>query len=717
MATAIVVLRLVLGGVFVAAAVGKLPDRGGTARLIESFGLGARWSPAVRATPYVELLVAMGLVWAGSARVAALSSCGLLTSFTLLALRNLAQGRGASCNCFGRSTAAGRGWWAVLRNGLLWCGSWLVAASPRQLPLSPAGYLVAFGGAAVVAVLIAQRWQRPSATAAEPASPAQHLPHPLRALGYDGRHVVLVFVDPSCGPCRSALPVVSRWWESGGAGGLAVVTRGSTEENAALLAALPRQRVIFDDDRSLAAMYQVVGTPSAVLLDAGNASSRTVVTGAAAIDVLLRQVAGAGSHRRLLRRRRPAVPALAGPGALVDALTRREVMTAAGVGGLGMVAAACGGGGPNGSRSTSTTVSGPSSTSGASNPTGPTGTIPPGPSGVGCPRCGTCTICEIDASNAMLKCRPCSQSCSAKKLCSSYAVQNADYAMLAEALIGNGPFSQSGDPWAVGLEQGGSLEYLSLITELTSSTATNPKAVLVYGLANGQEAAYAVTVGRNGKYTNALVVDGGGQVVSVPVPPAFTGSGPAATTGTTGQTGATGTTGTTGATGPAGTTTGTTGTAATTAWSSGDRSTLLTAASCSDSCELATNLMLFAVTLPFIGPLDAAMGMGQFLLANSFPPNSSQAAWAGLLGSVLGIADLMNSLEVLKGAAVSQFCALACGQQGFLKLQGCCNYSGACFGSDAQCESHCPGGLAHPGAHCDVYVNGHKISQFIPGGL
>jgi hypothetical protein len=44
-----------------------------------------------------------------------------------------------------------------------------------------------------------------------------------------------------------------------------------------------------------------------------------------------------------------------------------------------------------------------------------------------------------------------------------------------------------------------------------------------------------------------------------------------------------------------------------------------------------------------------------------------------------------------------------------------CNYSGACFDSEALCEANCPGGLAHPLAHCDVYINGTKVSTLIPG--
>jgi hypothetical protein len=30
------------------------------------------------------------------------------------------------------------------------------------------------------------------------------------------------------------------------------------------------------------------------------------------------------------------------------------------------------------------------------------------------------------------------------------------------------------------------------------------------------------------------------------------------------------------------------------------------------------------------------------------------------------------------------------------------------------CESHCPGSLKHPMAHCDVYINGHKVSTIVP---
>jgi hypothetical protein len=54
-----------------------------------------------------------------------------------------------------------------------------------------------------------------------------------------------------------------------------------------------------------------------------------------------------------------------------------------------------------------------------------------------------------------------------------------------------------------------------------------------------------------------------------------------------------------------------------------------------------------------------------------------------------------------------------------LKLEGCCNYTGACYDLDSVCERNCPGGLAHPLAHCDVYLTRLgkkiKISSIVPG--
>ncbi|MHB1599750.1 MAG: DoxX family protein [Acidimicrobiales bacterium] len=101
---------------------------------------------------------------------------------------------------------------------------------------------------------------------------------------------------------------------------------------------------------------------------------------------------------------------------------------------------------------------------------------------------------------------------------------------------------------------------------------------------------------------------------------------------------------------------------------------------------------------------------------------SGQFAWAALLnarGAVRSVATVAGG-RVVNGV-IGGLAGLdnALGQTAFCEdyacklLKFCCNYSGACNESDAQCEHDCPGGLAHPMAHCDAYLDGKRVSSLI----
>ena len=171
MDAALLIARLVLGGVFVLAGVAKLSDLKGSRQAIIDFGV----PPAIAAPlglllPVAELSVAATLLPASTAWWGALGALALLAVFVVGITYNLARGRKPDCHCFGQLHSAPAGWKTLARNGVLavvagfvlWAGyeggdagpgalSWVGALSMAQL----GGLLV---GVLVLFLLVGQWW-------------------------------------------------------------------------------------------------------------------------------------------------------------------------------------------------------------------------------------------------------------------------------------------------------------------------------------------------------------------------------------------------------------------------------------------------------------------------------------------------------------------------------------------------------------------------------
>jgi len=96
--------RVVLAAVFAAAALAKLSDPDGTRQAARDFGVPSAAAPAVAfIVPVVELIVAVLLVFGGSAAVfGAVGAVLLLAVFIVAIAVSLARGRRPDCHCFGR---------------------------------------------------------------------------------------------------------------------------------------------------------------------------------------------------------------------------------------------------------------------------------------------------------------------------------------------------------------------------------------------------------------------------------------------------------------------------------------------------------------------------------------------------------------------------------------------------------------------------------------
>jgi peroxiredoxin len=115
----------------------------------------------------------------------------------------------------------------------------------------------------------------------------------LESLRSANKPVLLVFSDPSCGPCNALLPELGSWQRDHVTRlTLAVVSRGDPAANRAKRAEHGLTNVLLQRDREIAEAYQVVGTPSAVIVQANGTIGGSVAVGAEAIQALVARIVG-----------------------------------------------------------------------------------------------------------------------------------------------------------------------------------------------------------------------------------------------------------------------------------------------------------------------------------------------------------------------------------------------------------------------------------------
>lgn len=319
----VLLARLALCAVFATAAVAKYRDRHGVAQGLAGFGVPEAIAPGVTlALAASEFAVAAALVFDTTAVAGALGASVLLAVFTSVVVVNLVRGRRPACNCFGAGNRLPIGWDTVARNAALIALATFVAARAADAPLipttaavlnlarlQPAVTALALAVIALLAVIILGLWQlaqqqgrillrlealeHPGASVAQPVeAPPFALAtvdgetESLASLGASGLPVLLLFANPSCGPCLALLPEVARWQvEYASSLTIAILSEGTAADNRSK--AVPGlQRVLLQREREVAIAYQAYGTPSAVLIDDGRIAS-DVAQGADAIRGLV----------------------------------------------------------------------------------------------------------------------------------------------------------------------------------------------------------------------------------------------------------------------------------------------------------------------------------------------------------------------------------------------------------------------------------------------
>jgi peroxiredoxin/uncharacterized membrane protein YphA (DoxX/SURF4 family) len=337
MALVSVAIRLVLACTFSVAGLTKLADPKRTRQGIREFGVPGWAAKSVGfLLPLAELAVATCLVPASTVLLGSSAALILLFSFITGISINLARGRSPSCNCFGQVHSEPIGWSTLIRNCVLASGAGVVYLQGRNglrvsvmawtNGLSNSETVESILGVSVLLILT-QGWltlyllrQKQSlilridaiekkftkASAANPSvaestglpigSPAPSFELralyggaslKLDALLSEGRPLLLVFLDPDCGPCVTLLPDLLDWEQEQAFLTVALVSRGSEKANRARIQAHWFKYVLLQQDREVAAAYQVNGTPAAVLIGTDRLIASFVAMGSEEIANLI----------------------------------------------------------------------------------------------------------------------------------------------------------------------------------------------------------------------------------------------------------------------------------------------------------------------------------------------------------------------------------------------------------------------------------------------
>lgn len=314
MDTAVLVARFLLAGIFAVAAVAKLLDLEGSREALRGFGVTERLAKVFGVLlPLAELTIAAALIFEPTARLGGIGAAVLLLAFCVGIGNALRQGKQPDCHCFGQVHSEPASWKTLARNvGLALVAGfviaegkgpaiddWVAARTPAEL------VAIALGAATLWLAVISLRLRRDkeilrarledakSSLDKVPVGLPVGSPAPefaLSAVGGEGRSleqlrtagvsVLLLFVDPGCGPCTQLLPDLGRSQTAlANRLSIAVIGKGK-RENLQKLSEKHSVHVLVDEDAEVFRDYRLRDTPSAVLVNPdGTIASQPLNTG------------------------------------------------------------------------------------------------------------------------------------------------------------------------------------------------------------------------------------------------------------------------------------------------------------------------------------------------------------------------------------------------------------------------------------------------------
>ncbi|MEP6742220.1 MAG: MauE/DoxX family redox-associated membrane protein [bacterium] len=320
MSLLIVLVRIALSFVFSLAGITKLTDQPGTRDAVVNFGAPPAAAPAVALVlPFVELAIAIGLLFSKTTAFSCIAAIVVLGVFVLAISVNLARGRTHDCHCFGQLYSRPLGWSTLVRNIIFALGAgfilWqaLLAASPgivRTLAtLSAAGWaLIALGVAVMVTIFLYLQHRHRKALAArvgpqglpiDTIAPHFELPayhggtKSLAQLLEHGKPLLLLFTNPHCGPCVVLFKEIKEWQDSHNDRlTIALISRGTIKDNFVNVARNNLGEVLLQKEREIGEKYGGLATPTGVVVTPDGRIASRIAAGADEIRALLNNVLG-----------------------------------------------------------------------------------------------------------------------------------------------------------------------------------------------------------------------------------------------------------------------------------------------------------------------------------------------------------------------------------------------------------------------------------------
>lgn len=328
----IILLRFALSAIFAVAGWAKLMDPRGTREAVINFGAPATSADSFSLLlPWVEIAIALGLLLPITAGWSAILALILLTFFAITIGVNLYRGRKPECHCFGQLYSRPLGWPTLARNLVFALGAALIVwrghseigadVSLERVAGRNAAYVPAAFVLTMTALALWKRRHNESLTwidrltknltvSANPSAQterSQGLPLSSVAPAFDlvsyhgGRRslaqllghrkaLMLVFTNPTCGPCVIIFREIAEWQQTHSEPiTIAVISQGTIKDNFVNVARNGLENIFLQQDREVAELYQAHATPTAVLIQADGRIGSGLAAGADEIRKLLHE--------------------------------------------------------------------------------------------------------------------------------------------------------------------------------------------------------------------------------------------------------------------------------------------------------------------------------------------------------------------------------------------------------------------------------------------
>jgi thiol-disulfide isomerase/thioredoxin len=326
----IIFAQLVLVAVFGVAGVAKLLDPRGTQEAASNFGVPSGLAgPLSILLPIFELAIALALPFRVSTWWATLGALSLLCVFIVVMSFKLVSGHAPECHCFGQLYSRPLGWPALLRNvALAVLAGFVLWQEPRggaqsmsmllgDMYASHGSLTLGAFAAALVAIALSIVYFRKGKSPADSSegTPDSSLTSVSRGLPFDslapefeltpyrgnsgslrkllahGKPVLLVFANPSCGPCVSIFREVGQWQRGHSAQmTIAIVSQGSIKDNFVNTVRNDLRNILLQEKKEVADLYEATVTPTAVIVRSDGRIGSHLAAGADEIRNLVHSI-------------------------------------------------------------------------------------------------------------------------------------------------------------------------------------------------------------------------------------------------------------------------------------------------------------------------------------------------------------------------------------------------------------------------------------------